>query len=220
MHAADVRSGDSVEVHNGQESLPAPENPSGLASLASAPHSPVTLAEQNAPSQPATRQTVRGAAKSENDKTRNRAVGFAMGAVISGTIAFVYYNPVDRHPAHTHIALRETRRAGTPTQTTFAETDVNRALQRLARAFEPLPPRSAPAVLRGANQWLTRAGAPACFMESAAGEAALLVGPGKVVPGKAGLGRSGVGPLTAALSRCADAVEQTLRERNSNDLPP
>ena len=219
-----VRSDDSVEMGSRLSRLrvpagPAIEVPASVRVPAPAP--PPALAVPK----PEKRQPAVVAAKPKNvilavkhpapTKPRSR-IGLAVATALAGTVALVctHARYQSGSPADSvDTLINPLPVTGTPDAQPAARTDEAKALERLTQALTPLPPGSAPAVLREANRWLAHAGAPACTMESAAGETALLVGPGRI-----GLRGTGTGPLTEALDRCAEAVEQTLGVGRNNRL--
>jgi hypothetical protein len=77
-----------------------------------------------------------------------------------------------------------------------------KALDRLDRAMTGIPPQEAGSILGKANQKLQASGRPPCTTRQVDGRASLVV-----TGGSAG-GSKGEGMLAAALTNCADAVEQ------------
>ena len=93
----------------------------------------------------------------------------------------------------------QTRKAG---QTgSGSESPEEKALDRLDRAMAGLPAAESSSVLREVNKKLTASGAPPCTANQKDGRSSLVVTSGA----------KGQGMITAALGRCADAVEDAVR---------
>ncbi len=71
-----------------------------------------------------------------------------------------------------------------------------RAMERLDDALAPVPAAAMPSLMNSANQWLGESGLPPCTLASPRGDSSMVITSGRKP-----------GPLVAALSSCADAIE-------------
>jgi hypothetical protein len=151
-------------------------------------------------------------------RSRKHRLWLTLGAVVSVGAACVFFLS---HPAIPVSPVPETDpsvSAGSPSESDTAVPTppraparplamphpvprapiVQQAFNRLDRALNRVPLPEVDAVLREANLWLMASGISPCTLRLAEGETALLVG---------GKSKRTAGPLTAALARCAEAVE-------------
>jgi hypothetical protein len=225
MPSTEVRHGDSVDLRRDACGLPAP------AAQEKAPLSRLPIrAEKYAAKRrlsdrrPRANETHRPALQVSGVRTvgyRSLPRALLGALLVLAVVAAAVLLPVRaRWNAHVSVS-QELPAAGVPipdpvrqAQSEAGEglSEEARALSRLTRALAPLPAGTAPAALRQANEALVRSGAPPCTVESAAGEPALMVR-----SLKSGTARGDGGPLTAALTRCARALEQTLWHEDKPD---